>query len=387
MGSRSHTTASAPEASDFKVRFLRPELPPRDAVERYLELAHDARWFSNNGPCSRLLADRLSARIGQDVHCVPVASGTLGLMVALRALTEHAPPGATEVVMPSFTYIAVLSAVVWAGLEPVFCDVDPEHWHMSPDRLEGVIEERGSSLACLLPCSTFGTAPPLSIRARWEELGREAGLPVLVDSASGFGSLDEGGMELGAQGDAEVFSFHATKPLAIGEGGAISTRDERLALRLRQLTNFGLDQERTLVAAPGLNARMSEMHAAIGLAALDRHDEVLSARRARAATLATRLGEHLEFQPNSEMSAWQVVPALAQDPQAREAILTRAEEMRIELRTYFQPLHLMPTLAHYGAGPLNATGELASRVLSLPMANDLSEEELELICSCVLGAS
>jgi dTDP-4-amino-4,6-dideoxygalactose transaminase len=309
-------------------------------------------------------------------------------MVALQALTEEAPPGATQVLMPSFTFIATVSAVVWAGLEPVFCDVDREHWHLSPDELESVVEDRSSSIACLLPCSTFGTAPPLSVRARWEELGRASGVPVLVDSAPGFGSVDDGGMELGAQGNAEIFSFHATKPLAIGEGGAISARDERLASRLGELTNFGLDEERELVANPGLNARMSEMHAAIGLAALDRHDEVLRARRTRAAALAARLGEQLEFQPNSETSAWQTVPALARDTSARDAILKRAKEMRIELRTYFQPLHRMAPLTHHArAGSLEATDELASRVLTLPMANDLNEEELELICSCVLGAS
>jgi dTDP-4-amino-4,6-dideoxygalactose transaminase len=369
------------------IRFLRPQLPSQTVVERYLELAREERWFSNEGPCAKLLSDRLSARIGQGARCVPTANGTLGLMVCLRALTESSSPRATHVVLPSFTYVATLSAVVWAGLEPVFCDVGPDHWHLSPDQLEVAIGERKSSLACLLPCSTFGTAPPRSVRARWETLGREAGVPVLVDSAAGFGSTDEDGAELGTQGDAEVFSFHATKPLAIGEGGAISARDDGLIARIRQLTSFGLDEDRSLPAAPGLNARMSEPHAAIGLAALDRYDEVLSARRQRAATLTERLGQQLEFQPGSAASTWQFVPALAPTRQSRNAILAHARDKKIEMRAYHQPLHLFPTLSHYPtAGSLEVTEYLASRVLSLPMANDISNDELDEICACVMEA-
>jgi dTDP-4-amino-4,6-dideoxygalactose transaminase len=387
MKGRPDTSTSAPAASDLSVRFLRPELPPQKEIQQYLGLARDARWFSNNGPCGQLLTQRLSARIGQGVHCVPVASGTLGLMVALRALTEMSAPQANQVVLPSFTYIATLSAVVWAGLEPVFCDVDPHHWHMSPDQLEVAIRERASSLACLLPCSTFGTAPPRPVRTRWEELGAEAGVPVLVDSAAGFGSLDETGTELGAQGDAEVFSFHATKPLAVGEGGAVSTRDQRLADRIRQLSSFGLDQNRALAGGPGLNARMSDVHAAIALAALDRHDEVLRARRQRAATLIERLRNLLEFQPHSMESTWQFVPALAPGRSARDGILSRAREFGIEMRSYHQPLHHVPALSqHARSGPLGVTEDLASRILSMPMANDLGEHEIDRICSSVVEA-
>jgi dTDP-4-amino-4,6-dideoxygalactose transaminase len=369
------------------IRFLRPELPPQKAIDRYLELAREERWFSNEGPCAKLLSDRLSARIGQGARCLPAASATLGLMVGLRALTENSSPGATQVLLPSFTYIATLSAVVWAGFEPVYCDVDPEHWHLSPDQLEVAIGERSSSLACLLPCSTFGTAPPMSVRAQWEALGREAGLPVLVDSAAGFGSVDEDGAELGTQGDVEVFSFHATKPLAIGEGGAVSTRDNQRIARIRQLMSFGLDEDRSLPAAPGLNARMSEAHAAIGLAALDRYDEVLGARRQRAATLTERLGLQLEFQPGSATSAWQFVPGLAPTRERRDAILAHARDMKIEMRAYHQPLHRFPRLSrHARAGSLEVTEHLASRVLSLPMANDINDDELDQICSCVLEA-
>src|SRR5436190_14516527 len=135
----------------MRVRFQRPKLPAAEEIERYFRLSREARWFSNDGPCARLLAERLAERLGGGVECILVSNGTAGLMVALRALTEQAPAASREVVVPSFTYIATVSAILWSGFVPVFVDVDPEHWHVDPAQLQAATEERGRSLACLLP--------------------------------------------------------------------------------------------------------------------------------------------------------------------------------------------------------------------------------------------
>jgi dTDP-4-amino-4,6-dideoxygalactose transaminase len=372
----------------MRVHFQRPQLPPATDIEHYFQLSREARWFSNDGPCARLLSERLSERLGLGVECVPVASGTAALMVALRALTEQASPASREVVVPSFTYIATVSAIVWSGFVPVFVDVDPEHWHVDPASLRAAVDQRGSSLACLLPCSTFGTAPPAKVRRGWEEVAREAGLPVLVDSAAGFGSLDEEGQPLGRQGDAEIFSFHATKPFGVGEGGAVVTREPELADRVRQLVQFGLDASRSLPGVPGLNAKMSEIHAATGLAVLDGYEHVLAARRERAAEIAARLSPRgFAFQQLSAGSTWQFVPVLAPDPSTRDAILRRGQEVGVELRTYHEALHLMEQLReHPVVGSLEVTVDLAARILSLPMANDLDAQSVDLVCDCVAGA-
>jgi dTDP-4-amino-4,6-dideoxygalactose transaminase len=366
------------------VRFQRPALPPPEAIERYFRLAREQRWFSNDGPCCLLLADRLAEAVGEDVHCIPTANATLGLMVALRALSEDSPASAREVLLPSFTYIATLSAVLWAGLEPVFVDIDPEHWHASPAALEEALDQRRGSVACLLPVSTFGAAPPSKLREEWEALGQEAGVGVLVDSAAGFGATDEQGRPLGTQGDAEVFSFHATKPLAVGEGGAILTGDPEVAARIGELIRFGLASDRSLPGVPGLNAKMSEIHAAVALATLDGYDEILEARRARAMSLVAGLRpQGLVFQANAPTSTWQFVPALAPDPDAREAIFRRAEDLGVEVRSYYEPLHLMEPLRNYArVGSLPVTADFGSRIVSLPMAVDLTDAELELICAC-----
>jgi dTDP-4-amino-4,6-dideoxygalactose transaminase len=369
------------------VRFQTPELPSAEAVEQYFRRSREARWYSNDGPCASLLSERLSERLGGGIECILVANGTLGIMVALRALTENCPPEAREVVVPSFTYIATVSAILWAGLKPVFVDVDGSHWHVAPTALARAIEERRESLACLLLCSTFGTAPPVETRQAWEDLARQADLPLLVDSAAGLGSTDEAGVPLGGQGDAEVFSMHVTKPFAVGEGGLVTTRRPELARRMRPLLRFGLDESRTLSGSPGLNGKMSELHAATGLAVLERFDEIVSRRRASATRIVeTLFPRGFRFQLNAPKSSWQFVPTLAPDGGAKSRMLANGEASGVELRDYHQPLHwLAPLRGHETVGRLEVTEELAERIVSLPMANDLDDRGLDRICSVALS--
>jgi dTDP-4-amino-4,6-dideoxygalactose transaminase len=369
-----------------KVPFQRPQMPPRELVESYFELSRESHWYSNEGPCARLLSERLGAYVGAPACCAPVSSGTLGLMVALRAAVGPRP-ARTEVVVPSFTYIATVSAILWTGLQPVFVDVSPEHWHLDPPALAQALEERSDAVAAVLACSTFGTAPPAAVTAGWEAACETAGVPLVVDSAAGFGSRDERDRPLGLQGLAEVFSFHATKPFAIGEGGAVSTADAELAGAVKRQATFGLGEDRTLVGEPGLNAKMSELHAATALAQLDCFSDVLASRRARAAAIRAGLDGHgFAFQPGCESSASQFVALLAPDADSAARVLDRAAHAEIQLRSYHQPLHLQATLRGAPvAGGLEVTLDLARRSLSVPLANDLDDEEIARIRALLLA--
>ncbi len=371
------------------IRFLTPELPSSDAIEAYFARSRELRWFSNGGPCLELFVERCAAALGRGLAVVPTANGTLALMLALRALADSPRPGRAEVVLPSFTFAALPAAVIWSGFTPVFVDVEPGSWHLSAGALRNSLEERGDRVAAVVATSTFGTGPPLDLTQDWSQLAREAGVPLLVDSAAGFGARDERGDLLGGQGDAEVFSFHATKPFAIGEGGAVATRVADLPDALRRLANFGFGAERTVDDAVGLNAKMDEWHAAAGLAALDRLEEVLGARRERAERLRALLEPAgFGFQDGCDGSTWQFVPTLAPTPEVREAVVERAAQAGIEVRTYFDPpLHEMPAFAGFPrVGALEETCSLAALMLSLPMANDLADDALERVASCVLGA-
>jgi dTDP-4-amino-4,6-dideoxygalactose transaminase len=357
------------------IPFLRPRLPPLDAVAAYFSRSENARWFTNYGPCYALLVERLESLLGRQLRCVPLANATLALMLGLRALVAEERRAGKQVLLPSFTFAATVNAVLWAGLEPVFVDVEAQSWHLSPEGLAGALDEK--AVAAVVACSTFGTPPPRSVRDAWRALARDARVPVLVDSAPGFGAQDEDGRLLGATGDAEVFSFHATKPFAIGEGGLLVSADAEVAGRVARLANFGFEDGIAQIAG-GLNAKLAEWPAATALAALDGFDQVLATRRHAAEELLAAL-EPLGFvrQHCDGRPAWQFVPVLAPSAHERDHAFANATAAGVELRRYFSvPLHRMPAFKNLRcAGSMTTTDELAERVLSLPMADDQTPTE------------
>jgi dTDP-4-amino-4,6-dideoxygalactose transaminase len=371
---RSLTPARAP------IRFQHPEMPPMDAVLAYFRMSEEAGWYSNGGPCSLELTRRLQERLGSGTHAVLVSNATMGLLAALRAACG-APTGARRlIVTTSYTFTATACAVEWAGFEPLFVDVDPEHWHLDPSQLEGALDAFGGEIAGVLACATFGVAPPPAVRAAWRALCDERRVPLVIDSAPGFGTVDAHGLPLGGLGDTEVFSFHATKPFAIGEGGMVATADADLAERMRRLANFGLAPGTRVSDEAGINAKLSELHAATGLAVLDRFDDVLAGRRRLAGALANATtGYGLQMQPGAFDGTWQFFQALAPTPAARTAALAAAQERAVEVRTLHDPpLHRHPAFARARRfGTLAVTDDLAARSLSLPLANTLPADAVE----------
>ena len=394
---RAHQAAVAPaqerapdlEFADHEtLHYQRPELPSLSEVARYYALSEEARFYSNGGPCCERLSSRLAAYVG-DVTCVPVGNCTLGLMAALRE-TCGAPDGRRNLIaIPSFTFTATACAIRWAGFEPLFVDVEPDSWQLAPDALREALSRYDGFVAGVMGCSTFGTAAPNAVRHDWRRLCAESDVPLLIDSAAGFGGLDEDGCPLGGQGDTEVFSFHATKPFAIGEGGAVVTSDPDLAQRLGRLINFGIDPDSRTSLTAGLNAKMSELQAATGLAMLDRFGDALDRRRATAQRLQGLFSAHpLSFQLGSETSTWQVFQLLVPDPQSRRRAVALASEHNIEVRTCFDPpLHRHPAFAGAAvAGDLGVTEHLAARTLSLPMANTMGPRQMTRLATLVDAA-
>jgi dTDP-4-amino-4,6-dideoxygalactose transaminase len=362
------------------IPFQRPSLPSTEEIGGYLELARGERWFSNGGPCWRLLRDRLSDRAG--AYCVPVASGTLGLMVALASVLDArgGGPKGLGAAMPSFTFVATAQAAIWAGLEPRLYDIAPDHWHLDAALLEDALRDR-DDLGAVIAVSAFGTPPPAETRLRWERACREAGVPLVIDSAAGFGAVAEDGVPVGAQGDVEVVSFHATKPFAIGEGGAVFTKDRALHERIELAVNFGFRPDRTVGFGRGLNAKMSELHAATALAVLDRLDSILERRQSAAAAIHAQTGNGTSWQAGSERSTWQFVPVALATPERRDRTIDACRG-RVETRIYYEPLDdLVPEGSVIAGGSLAVTHDLHRRILCMPMANDITEAEVATIAA------
>ena len=260
---------------------------------------------------------------------------------------------------------------------------------MDPGALDAALDDPRHDVAGVLACSTFGAAPPAWMRRAWRESCRARGIPLLFDSAAAFGSADEEGGASGGLGDTEIFSFHATKPFAIGEGGLIATGDAALADRMRAMANFGLDEQTRVAHEVGLNAKMSEFAAATGLAMLDRYPETLARRRATAAALVGSLDPSaLTYQGGSGGSTWQILQGLAPSTAHRDAVLRAARGRGVQARSYFDPpLHRHPAFADCPrAGLLSVTDAISSRSLSLPMANTMTDDEMQRIASVVREA-
>jgi dTDP-4-amino-4,6-dideoxygalactose transaminase len=369
------------------LRFQRPSLPAAAEIERYFSLSRSDRWFSNGGPCSQLLQERLSERVG--AFSVPVASGTTGLLAAVVAALEssHVSSGRNEALLPSFTFPATLQAATWAGLTPRFLDVSGEHWHLDHEILERELRARRDQVAVVIAVSSFGTPPPPAVRQAWERSCAEAGVPLIIDSAAGFGAVGDDRTPVGAQGDIEVVSFHATKPFAVGEGGAVFTRSRRTLARLKSAINFGLNTHRHVEFGPGLNGKMSELHAATALAVLDGFNGILEARRRAAFDIKGQLEDLVSWQAEWSRSAWQFIPVLFRDESERTTVENQCRG-EFEARRYYEPLHAMPPFREFpiGGGGLDATTDLVSRLLCLPMANDLTRDEVACIGQSVRSA-
>ena len=225
----------------------RYEAAIRDILER--------QYYTNHGPLVRELETRLESFLGVR-NAVTVTNATLGLYLVALALELKG-----KVLMPAFTFVATAQAFLLAGVEPVFCEVDPISHHMTPDTAEAALED---GVAAVCAVNLWGGSADVPGLTRW---ARSQGLPLVFDSAHAFG-VERSDGRVGRFGRAEVFSFHATKVMSATEGGCICTDDDDLAERIRNMrSNYGI--RRAMSVPLIVQARMSEGQAAVGLASLD----------------------------------------------------------------------------------------------------------------------
>jgi dTDP-4-amino-4,6-dideoxygalactose transaminase len=362
-----------PPAFETPLHVGRPNLPDKRAILDRVASVLDSGWLTNGGPLVRDFERRLAEECGVK-HCIATSNGTVALELAIRALEL-----AGEVIVPAFTFIATAHALAWHGLRPVFCDVDPATHTLDPLQVEQLI---GPRTAAVLGVHLWGHACQIDELAA---IADSHGIPILFDAAHAFGCTHRG-RPIGGFGACETFSFHATKFVHCGEGGAVATNDDRLAERVRLLRNFGFaGYDR--VTSIGTNAKLSELAAAVGLTSLDHAATIVAVNRQNLdgyrRCLRTIPGLKLVPHDAEEKSNDQYVVI---EVDATETGLSRDELVdvlsaeNVLVRRYFYPgCHRMEPYASDSRArrtPLPVTERLAESILALPTGLQLNERAI-----------
>jgi dTDP-4-amino-4,6-dideoxygalactose transaminase len=354
----------------------RPHLPPLADVVQLLEGVWERRILTNGGPLHQQLEQELAAYLGVE-HISLFANGTLALLVALKALRLQG-----EVITTPFSFVATSEALSWNGLEPVFADIQEGCYGLDPASIEASITPRTTAI---LPVHCYGF--PCDVEAI-QRIADDYNLKVIYDAAHAFGVECHCGSLL-QHGDLAVLSFHATKVFNTFEGGAIVCPDAKTKKRIDRLKNFGFVDELT-VAANGINAKMSELHAAVGLAQLPTIDAAIAQRQRAAELYLQQLGglpglELPDFSTAQRANyAYFPVRVRSDAPKDRDAVVEQLRSHGIVPRRYFHPL--ISQFQYYCSNPTASPSgypvavRAAEEVLCLPIYPDLEDTVIYRIC-------
>ncbi|MCE8025897.1 MULTISPECIES: DegT/DnrJ/EryC1/StrS family aminotransferase [Halomonadaceae] len=361
----------------------RPYLPARARLERYLDSIYNSHCLTNNGPLTQQLGERLAEYLDVE-HLLLVGNGTLALQIAYRALGVSGPTaeeGWNAVTTP-FSFVATTSSLKWDGGKPAFADIDPDTWCVDAHR---VVEAISPCSRALVPVHVFGNACNVE---HLEAIAARNGLPVIYDGAHAFGVRYKG-KSLLRRGDATTLSFHATKIFHCIEGGAIIFRCREDLETARLMTQFGTLQ-RDRIDAVGINAKLNEFQAAMGLCILDEIDTVLTQRADIWERYRTQLTDWVRLQVWNPKATQNhaYFPIVFESEAVLLQVLTALGARGIEARRYFYPslddvACLSPAQVHHKGKQQSNAQSLASRILCLPIYPGLTSQQVDVICETV----
>jgi dTDP-4-amino-4,6-dideoxygalactose transaminase len=351
-----------------------PSLPPLDEYVKILEGVWQRQILTHNGPLVQQLEKELLDYLNVK-KLVAVTSGTIAIQLAIKALNLSG-----EIITTPFTWIATTSAIMWEKCKPVFVDVQPDTFNIDPQKIEEEITDRTSAI---LPVHVFSN--PCDIEAI-QKIADKHNLKVIYDAAHAL-CVDYKGKSLLEYGDITATSFHATKIFQSGEGGACVTNDQMLYERLRRLRFFGHDENKDIIDE-GMNGKMTEVHAALGLANLKWLKDVLRDRREKYELYMDLLGRSglIKFQKFPVDSYnYSYMPVLFEDENQMLVVAEKLNKHNIYPRRYFYPsLNAIEFLSVKEKFPVSV--DLASRIVCLPLYYTLDKEEIKHICGLIVGA-
>jgi dTDP-4-amino-4,6-dideoxygalactose transaminase len=360
-----------------KIYVTQPALPDLKEFIPYLEDIWHSKWLTNNAKYHQLLEKEMAEYLGVK-HISLFANGTLALVTALQVLRVTG-----EVITTPYSFVATTHALWWNKIKPVFVDIEPTYCNLDADKIEAAITPETTAI---LPVHVYGN--PCNIE-RIEEIADVYGLKVIYDAAHAFGNKLNGQSVL-HHGDLSILSFHATKPYNTMEGGAIICHDEKTKQRIDYLKNFGFADE-TTVMAPGINSKMNEMQAALGVLQLKHHEENISKRKKIADIYYKELNDIKGIKlfaanPDVENHSYAYFPVFIDKEQygmSRDDLYEKLKQNGIYARRYFYPLisdfSMYKTLESANPALLPVAVKAAEEVICLPIYPDMEGGDVDSI--------
>jgi dTDP-4-amino-4,6-dideoxygalactose transaminase len=363
-----------------KLHVGRPNIGNRENLLSRINDILDRKWLTNHGIYVQEFEQRIAEFVGVK-HCIATCNATVALEIAIRAV------GLTgEVIVPSFTFIATPHALQWQEITPVFCDIDPQTHNIDPNKIVQSITPRTTGI---IGVHLWGRSCDVETLS---DIAHTYGLKLMFDAAHAFGCSHQGKM-IGNFGEAEVFSFHATKFLNTFEGGAIVTNSDELAEKIRLMTNFGFagyDQ----VIYIGTNGKMNETSAAMGLTSLESIDDFVDVNyrnyKCYQRELADIPGISLLSYDGTEKCNYQYIVLEIEESKTqitRDNLIKILHSENIIARRYFYPgCHRMEPYKSYFPHAkllLSETEKLADKVVLLPTGTSVNEDEIYMISQII----
>lgn len=358
----------------------KPYFPNREKFKSYIDGIYERQWLTNNGQLVQQLTQRLEAYLGVE-NLLLVSNGTLALQIAYRALgvSDTTPGAQPEAITTPFTFIATASSLKWDGVQPVFVDIDPNTWCLNPDNIEAAITPNTRTI---VPVHVFGNACDVEAIGA---IGQKHNLKVIYDASHAF-AVNYKGESLLKHGDAATLSFHATKLFHTGEGGAIIFKRKEDLERAKTIINFGITGPENIEVL-GINAKMNELQAAMGLCVLDEMEGNLKARNVIWQHYERALGQTLQLQAKPEALEYNYAyfPVVFESEEQAMRVAAKLKEQGVLARRYFYP-SLDSLDVVIGKNNSQVSRSIASRILCLPLYYGLEIESSKSIINTIKEA-
>lgn len=355
------------------INVTKADLPPLDDYIKYLEQIWSDKWVTNDGELVKLLEKRLMSHL-KIKNLLLVSNGTSALQISLKSLKISG-----EVITTPFTFVATTNSILWENLTPIFADIDPQTYNIDPSDVEKKITEKTSAIIAV---HVYGN--PCNVD-ELQEIATDNDLTLIYDAAHAFG-VEYNNKSVLNFGELSTLSFHATKPFNTAEGGAIVVKDDAIYEKIKLMRNHGIESEER-VALPGINSKMNEFQAALGLCNLKHIKDRIDQRKKIYEYYIDKLKvlNNIKFQKiTASCYNYAYMPVCFKDVEMRDNIHSKLMKNNINTRKYFYPLVTDFEYVKKADFRLEIASDISSRILCLPLYPDLKIDQVKRIINIII---